>query len=120
MSKKTSGTWWIIPADALQMFRATFCKDGRAEMAGGSHPSFDPTTALYATSDMVTNLCATHHITINGDVASKRRFMSVVTKHAWKELHDLEQACNHTHLGRSMPKPATIIAVYANEEEISA
>ena len=117
---KTSGTWWIIPADAMQMFRATFCKDGRAECARGSRPGFDPATALYATSDMVTNLCAAHNITIHGDVASKRRFMSVAKEHAWKEVYDLDGALAHKSLGRTMPSRAKIIAAYALDEEISA
>jgi hypothetical protein len=117
---KTSGTWWVIPTDggklAIQMFRGTFLKEGHLEMAGGSHPHFDPATAKYATSDMVTNICAAHNITIHGDTASARRFMHET--HAWKQVMDLDQAIAHSYLGKTMPSRDVIVAAYASDEVV--
>ena len=118
MPKKTSGTTWVIPEDRLQMFRATCLDPGRFEMARGSKPCFNPEKARYATSDMVTNICANHGIQILGDVASARRFTH--EEHAWKKLMTLDELLAHPYLGQTMPTKATIIAAYALDEEISA
>jgi len=118
MSIKTTGTAWVIPATGLQMWRATCLETGEFEMAGGSHPPFDPETAVYATSDMVTNICAANNITIHGDVASKRRFMA--STHAWKTTMTLDELLAHPYLGKTMPKREIIVAAYANREEIEA
>ena len=109
---KSSGTFWVIPGGGLQMFRAT-CRKASAkfEMARGAQPVFDPATARYATSDMVTNVAANIGMTIRGDVASSRVFAKGT--HAWKQTMSLEEACNHSHLGKSMPRPEAIIAAYA-------
>ena len=106
----------LVPA--LQAFRASCLSSGRFRMAGGSSPWFDPTTALYATSDMVSNVCAVNHITINGDVASARRLLK--SEHNWKTFLTLDQMLVHTHLGKSMPSRAKILAAYADDEDISA
>jgi len=136
----TSGTWWIIPMTALgneprngrpvvkigdvvmvpaiQAFRASCLSTGRFRMAGGSSPSFDPATALYATSDMVSNLAAVNNITIHGDVASARRLLSA--EHNWKTFMGLDAALAHAHLGKTMPSRAKILAAYADDEVIEA
>jgi hypothetical protein len=127
----TSGTWWIIPrteqinsagtcrlVPSIQAFRASCLSTGRFKMAGGSSPSFDPATALYATSDMVSNLAAVNNITIHGDVASARRLLK--SEHNWKTFMTLDQALAHTHLGKTMPSRATILAAYADDEVIEA
>ena len=116
---KSSGTAWIIEVDGLQMFRAT-CdkKTGRFEMARGGQPHFNPETARYATSDMVTNICANHGIQILGDVASSRRFLR--EEHAWKKLMTLDELIAHPYLGVTMPSRDVIVAAYANVEEIEA
>ena len=119
--RKTSGTTWVIPTDAIQMFRATCMDNGKFRMANGEEPKFDPATAAYATPDMVGNLCATHNITMfGGDVASRARFMAVAKKHAWKEIMDLEGLKAHKYHGRTMPSVETIIAAYATLVEIEA
>ena len=138
----TSGTWWIFPMRplktnespcgrpvfkignvemvpaTLQAFRATCLTTGRFRCARGSSPSFDPATALYATSDMVSNLAAVNNITIHGDVASARRLLS--SEHNWKTFIGLKAALAHAHLGKSMPSEAKILAAYADDEDISA
>lgn len=118
VSSKTTGTTWVIPTNGLQMFRATCLKTGRFELAGGSRPDFNPETALYATSDMVSNVCAANNITIHGDTASKRRFMAC--QHAWKSTMSLDELIAHPYLGKTMPKRDVIVAAYANMEEIEA
>jgi len=118
MSRKTSGTAWIIPEKALQMFRATCCDDGNFVMARGAMPRFDPSKARYATSDMVTNICANAGITIRGDVASARRFTGET--HVWKQTMSLEELKAHKYLGQTMPSVEVIKAAYANFEEIEA
>lgn len=126
----TSGTWWIIPRTpsivegkevlipSLQAFRASCLTTGRFRMARGGSPSFDPTTALYATSDTVANLAANYGIAILGDVASAKRLLA--HEHAWKQWMSLDQALNHPHLGKTMPKREVIIAAYADDEVIEA
>ena len=119
----TTGTWWIIPVMAvgtpgLQAFRATCLSTGRFRMARGGSPSFDPATALYATSDTVANLAANYGIAILGDVASSRRLLA--HDHAWKQWMTLDQALAHPHLGTTMPKREVIIAAYADDEVIEA
>lgn len=136
----TSGTWWVFPMRTvdpsdrprlvikignvemqpatLQAFRATCLTTGRFRCARGSSPWFDPTTALYATSDMVSNLAAVNNITIHGDVASARRLLE--SEHNWKTFIGLKAALAHTHLGKSMPSEAKIVAAYADDEDISA
>ena len=119
----TSGTWWIIPVSAdgtpgLQAFRAACLTTGRFRMARGGSPSFDPATALYATSDTVDNLAAVYGIAILGDVASSRRLLA--HDHAWKQWLTLDQALAHRHLGKTMPKKAIILAAYADDEDIEA
>jgi len=118
-SATTTGTWWIVPLNAdgtpaaIQAFRATCLKSGRFRMAGGQSPWFDPTTARYATPDMVGNMAAEHNITLfSGDVCSIRKLMKAT--HAWKVFVDLDGALAHKHQGKSMPGAATIIAAYAD------
>ena len=118
VSNKTTGTTWIIPENGLQMFRATCRKDGRFEMARGGSPDFNPETARYATSDMVTNVAAHFGIQILGDVASARRFTR--EEHAWKKLMTLDELLAHPYLGMTMPTRDAIVAAYANREEIEA
>jgi hypothetical protein len=127
----TSGTWWIIPrteeidssgtchlVPGLQAFRASCLTNGRFRMARGALPSFDPETALYATSDTVANLAAVHGIAILGDVASATRLLK--HSHTWKQWMPLDQALAHPHLGRTMPSKAVILAAYEGDEDIEA
>jgi hypothetical protein len=116
MPKKTTGTVWIIPENGLQMFRATCLDTGRFEMARGSQPCFNPETARYATSDMVTNVAANFGIQILGDVASARRFTR--EEHAWKQTMTLDELLAHKYLGQTMPTRETIIAAYAEDGEV--
>lgn len=116
--KKTTGTTWIIPENALQMFRATCLDTGRFEMARGGRPDFNPETASYVTSDHVTNVAAAHGIQILGDVMSARRFTRET--HAWKEVMTLDQLIAHPYLGKTMPTRETIVAAYADIELIEA
>lgn len=118
----TSGTWWVIPMvdgkPGLQAFRASCLTTGRFRMAGGGSPDFNPESALYATSDMVSNLAAVNNITIHGDTCSARRLLK--SEHNWKTFNTLDQALAHPHLGKTMPKRAIIIAAYADDEVIEA
>lgn len=128
----TSGTWWIFPMAVqlgaggqkvlvpatLQGFRASCLTTGRFRTAHGSSPSFDPATALYVSSDMLTNLCAVNNITIHGDVVSSRRVLKC--EHNWKTFLTLDQALAHKHLGKTMPSAKIILAAYANDEDIEA
>jgi hypothetical protein len=118
MPKKTTGTAWVIPENGLQMFRATCLDEGHFEMARGGRPHFNPETARYATSDMVTNICANAGIQILGDVASARRFTR--EEHVWKKLMTLDELLAHPYLGQTMPPKAVIVAAYANVEDIEA
>lgn len=122
-NKKTSGTTWVLPIDAQgvpahQLFRGTFREEGRLEMARGSLPTFNPETAMYATSDMVTNICANAGIAIYGDIASSRRFLA--QEHTWKRMMTLDELIAHPWLGKTMPTRETIIAAYAQDEEVEA
>jgi hypothetical protein len=137
----TSGTWWIFPMKplgteprrgrpvfkiggvemipaTLQAFRASCLTTGRFRTAQGSSPSFDPATALYATSDMVTNLAAVGNVTIYGDVASSRRLLEC--EHNWKTFLDVDQMLAHKSLGKTMPSKDRIIAAYADDPIIEA
>ena len=106
----------LIPG--LQAFRASCLTTGRFRMARGGSPSFDPATALYATSDTVANLAAVYGIAILGDVSSASRLLK--HDHAWKQWLTLDQALAHPHLGKTMPKKAIILAAYADDEDIEA
>ena len=131
----TSGTWWIIPQTlewdqsdplrqtrvlkpGLQAFRASCLTTGRFRMARGGSPTFDPASALYATSDTVANLAANYGIAILGDVSSASRLLK--HDHAWKQWLSLDQALAHPHLGKTMPRKAIILAAYADDEDIEA
>jgi hypothetical protein len=114
---KTSGTTWVIPEGGIQIFRGTFCRSGRLEMARGGRPTFNPETARYATSDMVTNIAAANGIAIHGDLASARRFLACA--HVWKQTMTLDELIAHPYLGKTMPSKDTIIAAYkADLEEV--
>jgi hypothetical protein len=106
----------LVPG--LQAFRASCLTTGRFRMARGGSPSFDPATALYATSDTVANLAAVYGIAILGDVASSKRLLA--HSHTWKQWMSLDQALAHPHLGKTMPRREVIIAAYADDEVIEA
>jgi len=113
---KTTGTFWVFPEGQTRAFRATFTSIGDAERTSGVCPLFDPATAKYATSDMVTNLVARsaatgQSITIRGDEASATRILSQT--HDWKTFLSLQDACSHAHLGKTMPTAEVIIARFA-------
>ena len=129
------GKWWPLAAavqrggpstgsiedrlvPGLQAFRASCLTTGRFRMARGGSPTFDPASALYATSDTVANLAANYGIAILGDVCSASRLLK--HDHAWKQWLTLDQALAHPHLGKTMPKKAIILAAYADDEDIEA
>ena len=106
----------LVPG--LQAFRASCLTTGRFRMARGGSPTFDPASALYATSDTVANLAANYGIAILGDVSSASRLLK--HDHAWKQWLSLDQALAHPHLGKTMPRKAIILAAYADDEDIEA
>ena len=119
--KTTSGTTWVIPVDAIQMFRATCMDNGKFCMANGEEPKFDPATAMYATPHLVGNIAAKYDITLfGGDACSRAKFLKHADKHAYLEIMTLEQLKGHKYHGRTMPSVETIIAAYATLVEIEA
>ncbi|HUS70710.1 MAG TPA: hypothetical protein VM075_08045 [Anaerolineae bacterium] len=116
ITPKPVNNLYLMPG--LQAFRASCLTNGRFRMARGAQPSFDPATALYATSDTVANLAAVNGIAILGDVASASRLLK--HSHAWKQWMSLDQALAHRHLGKTMPSKAIILAAYADDEDIEA
>lgn len=126
-------TNWVRPTDggSVQIVRVTNSnaypmtrRDGTVETLyglfvriGSNTPlDFDPTKALFATSDMVANLAAIHGIRISGDTASARRFDEV--KHAWKEWVDLPTMLKHKYLGATAPTMEAIVKAHQRYHEI--